>query len=126
MFTLAVRVTTLKLAHYAVGWLPNESDTTALMRRLPHLVGLPPEDDITAHLMRRRYCTQALLQRSDGAASLAGCDISRPGNESAPLGRQNALDESRHQGENGSQQGTVSLGRWEQLQGCKQELPTRD
>lgn len=53
MFTLAARVTTLKLAHYAVGWLRNESDATALMRRLPHLVGLPPEDDITAYLMRR-------------------------------------------------------------------------
>lgn len=53
MFTLAARVTRLKLPYYGVGWLPNESDTTALMRRLPHLVGLSPEDDITAYLMRR-------------------------------------------------------------------------
>lgn len=48
MFTVAARVSALKLARFAVGWLRNESDATALMRRLPHLVGLPPEDDITA------------------------------------------------------------------------------
>lgn len=53
MFTLAGRVRTLKVAHYAVGWLRNESDATTLMRRLHIPRDSLPEEDITAYLMRR-------------------------------------------------------------------------
>lgn len=91
MFSLAARVTALKLARCAVGWLRNESDATALMRRLPHSVGVPPEDDIKAHLMRGDIVHRLLCSAAMGPPA-SRSDMSRLG---AAFHRQEALCEDR-------------------------------